>query len=70
MKIRQALNSISIDLTPAEASVFLEELSNVRGGARLPKIRQVCAEIERSLALLAPPIRRRKKSSDPDVSLR
>ena len=33
--------------------MFLDELSHVRGGAKLPKLRQVCHELEVSLTLEA-----------------
>lgn len=46
MKVRRAASVICIEFTFAEALVFLEELSNVRGGARLPKLRQVCRGLE------------------------
>lgn len=46
MRLRWRENTICVEFTPAEARVFLDELSHVRGGARLPKIRQVCKELE------------------------
>lgn len=42
MKIHRSAEYIHIDLTGAEAAVLLEELENVRGGSKLPKIRQMC----------------------------
>lgn len=69
MKIKRISNSVYIDLSVAEARVFLEELSNVRGGARLPKLRQVCAGIETSLALAAwAEIRRRDQKHPSAIS--
>ena len=58
MKIRRTDDLFHIDLTPAEARVLFDELSSVRGGARLPKIRQVCQELDRLFTLvsiMAPP---------------
>lgn len=46
MKIRRTVDSIAIELPFAEAKVLLDELAHVRGGARLPKLRQVCHELE------------------------
>ena len=54
MRIHRSLDHIHIDLLPAEAKVLFDELSNVRGGARLPKLRQVCVELEAALAVLVP----------------
>ena len=51
MRLRWRENVIAIELTPAEARVLLEELLHVRGGARLPKIRQVCKELESTFEL-------------------
>jgi hypothetical protein len=51
MKVRDVTGVVHIELTPAEARVFLEELSHVRGGARLQKIRQVCAGLEALFSL-------------------
>lgn len=51
MKIRHSLGFIHIDLSAAEARAFLEELAHVRGGTRLPKLRQVCAGLEASFSL-------------------
>jgi hypothetical protein len=54
MKIRRSDDSVHIDLSLAEARVLLEELSGVRGGARLPKLRQVCVGLEALFSLMAP----------------
>ncbi len=51
MKIHRGTEYIHIDLSGAEARVLLEELENVRGGAKLVKLRQVCEGLEQSLAL-------------------
>lgn len=51
MRVRRSEDTIAIELTPAEARVFLNELLDVPGGARRPKIRQVCAELSGSFAL-------------------
>ena len=53
MKIRRTPDAVCIELPFAEASVLLDELSHVRGGARLPQLRQICVELESSLALEA-----------------
>lgn len=52
MNIRNVDGVVHIELSPAEARVFHEELSHVRGGARLPKIRQVCVELEKAFSLM------------------
>ena len=54
MKIRRTADSICIELPPAEAKVLLDELAHVRGGARLPKIRQVVAELEAAFSIDTP----------------
>jgi hypothetical protein len=51
MKIHRSTGYIHIDLSGAEATVLLEELENVRGGAKLPKLRQVCEGLKGSLSL-------------------
>jgi hypothetical protein len=51
MKIRRTPDSVCIELPFAEARVLLDELSHVRGGARLPKLRQVCHELETTFSL-------------------
>lgn len=64
MKIHRSAEYIHIDLTGAEAAVLLEELENVRGGSKLPKVRQVCEGIKESLAFIGtkdPPKRERPK---------
>ena len=53
MKIHRSEDNIHVELTIAEARVLLDELAHVRGGARLPKIRQVCAGLETTLELSA-----------------
>jgi hypothetical protein len=59
MKIHHSTGYVHIDLSAAEARVLLEELSNVRGGARLPKLRQVCKGLEALLVLTeVPPVKR------------
>ena len=54
VKARRLANTLSLELSYQEAQVLLDELSDVRGGARLPKLRQVCDEIRMSLALPMP----------------
>jgi hypothetical protein len=54
MRVRYATDLICVELSPAEARVLLDELSHVRGGARLPKLRQVCAGLEALFTLVAP----------------
>jgi len=55
MKINYSLGgSVSIELSLIEARALLYELSNVRGGARLPKLRQVCESLENLFVLLSP----------------
>lgn len=63
MKIHRSTGYIHLDLTGAEAAAFLEELENVRGGTRLPKLRQVCEGLRQSLALdaMMVPLKKRPK---------
>ena len=44
MKVRRDISTstIHIELSSPEARVFFEELLDVPGGARLPKLKQVC----------------------------
>ncbi len=51
MKIRRTADTLNIELPFAEARVLFDELSDVRGGARLPKLKQVCRELETALEL-------------------
>jgi len=53
LKVRRTLYAISIELPIAEAVVLFDELSHVRGGARLPKLKQVCRELEVAFTLEA-----------------
>lgn len=53
MKIHRSTGYVHIDLTGAEAAVLLDELENVRGGSKLPKVRQVCEGLKNSLGLNA-----------------
>jgi hypothetical protein len=64
MRIHRTVQTLSIELPLAEALVLLDELSHVRGGARLPKLKQVCHELEMALTLEAQrrPERSRKNS--------
>ena len=55
MKIRRTDDHFHIDLSPAEARVLFEELSSVRGGARMPKLRQVCEGLDAVFSLPTPP---------------
>lgn len=66
MKIHRSPGLIHLDLSGAEAAVLLEELENVRGGSKLPKVRQVCEGLKRSLVLdaaMAPKKMGRPKSA-------
>jgi hypothetical protein len=61
MRIRRTPeDAVCIELSSAEARVLLDELSGVRGGARLPKLRQVCDELEASFALTTLMTKRRE----------
>jgi hypothetical protein len=53
LKIRRTIDTVSIELSLPEASVLHDELSHVRGGARLPKLRQVVHELEVALKIEA-----------------
>jgi hypothetical protein len=60
MKLHRTSDSISIELPFAEAKVLFDELAHVRGGARLPKLRQVCHELEAAFELEASKTKVRK----------
>ena len=51
MKIRRSVDHILIDFTGAEARAFLNELLDVPRGTRLPKLSQVCTELDVALKL-------------------
>jgi hypothetical protein len=51
VKIHRGTEYIHIDLSGVEAAALLEELENVRGGARLPKLRRVCEGLRTLLGL-------------------
>ena len=57
MKVHRSDDNVHVELTIAEARVLLDELAHVRGGARLPKLRQVCVALEALFVLMAPPSR-------------
>jgi hypothetical protein len=63
MKTHRSADHLHIDLTGAEAAVLLDELENVRGGARLPKVRQLCESLRASIALVTPPEPKRRGRS-------
>lgn len=46
MRVKRSDEGFRIEFAAAEARVFLEELLDVPGGARRPKIRQACAQLE------------------------
>jgi hypothetical protein len=60
---------IHISLSGAEAMILLEELETLRGGARMPKIRQMCFELRTTLMLGASEdkLRGRPPKTDPLV---
>lgn len=45
MKITRTEGGVTIAMSGAEARVLLDKLLDVPGGARLPKLRQVCREL-------------------------
>jgi hypothetical protein len=65
MKIRRTIDTVCIELPFAEARVLFDELSHVRGGARLPKLRQVCRELEETFALETQTTEGRKRMRSP-----
>lgn len=65
MKITRTPDSVCIELPFAEAKVLFDELAHVRGGARLPKLRQVCVELETTFALETQAVEGRKKARKP-----
>lgn len=54
MRFRRTDISVSVEMTLGEAQVLLDELSDIPGGARLKKMRQVCDGLAKSLALTVP----------------
>ena len=46
MRVKRSDDGFRIEFSGAEARVFFEELSDLPGGARRPKIRQVCDALE------------------------
>lgn len=55
MKAHRTLDRIQLDMTIAEARALLEELVDVPGGTKLPKLRQTCRVLDDAIALqLAP----------------
>ena len=69
MMIRREDDRVQIDLTGAEARVLLEELAHVRGGSRLPKLRQVCVGLEVTLSYMAQPQPQKQKEKKIDAPL-
>lgn len=53
MRVRRStdLLSFSVELTAIEARTFLEELSDIPGGSKLTKVRQICRALEVSFQL-------------------
>lgn len=46
MKVGRSEDQVRIEMSPAESRVLLEELANLRGGSKMPKIRQLCEGVE------------------------
>ena len=67
MKIHRSTGYIHLDLSAAEAQVLLEELEGVRGGAKLPKLRQVCEGLRETLAIVDPKRTRPPRVSDEEI---
>jgi hypothetical protein len=59
MKIRRSFGLINVELTSAEAALLFDELETVRGGARMPKLRQLCMALGASVELDKPPEKKR-----------
>ena len=51
MKIEQSAYKVHLELTLAEMRVLLDELLDMPGGSRRPKIRQLCNALETQLKL-------------------
>jgi len=51
MKVEQSEYTVRVELTLAEMRVLLDELLDAPGGARRPKIRQLCNALETHLKL-------------------
>lgn len=62
MIVRIRESAVCVELPLAEARVFLDELAEVRGGSKLPKLRQVCDHLARTLELIADGKRHEKRS--------
>lgn len=65
MKVKRTEDGVSIMMSGAEACVLLHELLDVPGGARLPKLRQVCHELGLWFQE-AQPVRRARRSRNSD----
>jgi hypothetical protein len=65
MRISRTIDTVCIELPFAEARVLFDELSHVRGGARLPKLRQVCRELEETFILETQAVEGRKRMRSP-----
>ena len=46
MKLKRLDNGVSLELRGYEAKLLFDELLDVPGGSRLPKLRQLCRELE------------------------
>ena len=66
MKVHSTPGFIYIDLSVAEAKALLEELLDVRGGTRMPKIRQVCQALEARFELTAAPPPKKSPKNPPN----
>jgi len=50
MKVTRSIDDrVCVELSGAEARALLEELSDVPGGSRLPKLRQLCSGLDGAL---------------------
>jgi hypothetical protein len=71
VKIHRSAKCVYIDLSIAEARVLLDELSHVRGGSKLQKIKQVCEGLEDSIALVVvDPPEKQERAKTPCVLCR
>lgn len=59
MRTKYTGDTVCLELSVPEARFLLEELAHVRGGARLPKLRQVCLALESLFSLTENPDRKK-----------
>lgn len=51
MRVTRSNGHVHIDLPIAAGRFLLQELLDVKGGSKLPKVKQLCKELEAAFAL-------------------